>query len=100
MKSATKFTEKNIYTVSSAFKNEGRDYKKIACDKEDLILRELNWQKRGLYETATGYGNKLTTRYMINFEGRDYRVYCRIFSNSGTCYIVTKKFGEIVIDAI
>lgn len=76
------------------------DYKKIACDKQDLSIRELNWQKRGFQETATGYGNKLTTRYVINFEGRNYRVYCRCFSNNGTRYIVTKKYGEIVIDAI
>jgi len=93
----TKFTEKNVYTVSSS---QYGDYKKIACDKQDLVISELDWQKRGFCETASGYGNKLTTRYMINFEKFNYRVYCRCFSNSGTCYIKTKKFGEIVIDAI
>jgi hypothetical protein len=100
MKSATKFTEKNIYVAEFPHMGKIVKYNKIYCDKEDLSINELSWQKRGMQETATGYGNKLTTRYMVNFEGRDYRVYSRCFSNNGTCYIITKKHGEIVIDSI
>lgn len=96
----TKFTNENIYTTQFTFAGEPHGYKKINCDREDLIVDELYMHKNNLQETASGYGNKLTTRYKINFNGRNYRVYCRCFSNSGTCYIVTKSHGEIVIDAI
>jgi hypothetical protein len=92
----TKFTKQNIVEI----KNNSYSYKKINCDKEDLIISELDWQKRGLQQTASGYGTKLTTRYFINFENFNYRVYCRCFSNIGTCYIKTKNYGEIVIDAL
>ena len=37
--------------------------------------------------TATGYGRKIPTRQMIKVNGKWRRVYCCIFSNSGTCYI-------------
>ena len=94
----TKFTVQNVVEVKSSLSNSS--YKKINCDKEDLIISQLDWQKRGLQETASGYGSKLTTQYYINFEGFNYRVYCRCFSNSETYYIKTKKYGEIIIDAL
>jgi len=107
----TKFTSANLVTIKGSqriIKTENMadavsyypDYKKINCDKEDLIISQLDWQKRGLQQTASGYGSKLTTQYYINFEGFNYRVYCRCFSNVGTCYIKTKRFGEIIIDAL
>jgi len=94
----TKFTVQNVVEVKSSLSNSS--YKKINCDKEDLIISQLDWQKRGLQQTASGYSSKLTTQYYINFEGFNYRVYCRCFSNIGTCYIKTKKYGEIIIDAL
>lgn len=45
------------------------------------------WQKRGLSYTATGYGRRIPTRFKVKVNGRWHRVYCCIFSNSGTCYI-------------
>lgn len=53
----------------------------------DLIERPLTWQERGLTYTATGYGARIPTRYMVRFNGKLRRVYCRIYSNVGTCYI-------------
>lgn len=47
----------------------------------------LWWQEKGLQQTATGYGRKLTTPYMVQWEGRWRRVYCCQFSNAGTLYI-------------
>lgn len=44
---------------------------------------------QGLSYTATGYGNRIPTRNMVFFNGSWRRVYCRIFSNIGTCYIGT-----------
>jgi len=48
-------------------------------------------------ETSTGYGRKLTTQYMIKHNNRLKRIYCCIFSNSGTLYILNKK-DWIIID--
>lgn len=55
--------------------------------KEDL----LDWQKRGLRETASGYGSKLTTTYKVLYNDRWFRVYCTIFSNCGTLWIKSKN---------
>ena len=37
--------------------------------------------------SATGYGARIPTRYMVKFNGKWRRVYCAIFSNVGTTYI-------------
>jgi len=55
------------------------------------------WQLKGLSYTATGYGNKIPTYYMVKHNGRMKRVYCRIFANIGTCYIVSNG-RELIID--
>lgn len=50
-------------------------------------------------QSASGYGGKIPTDYMIHFDGdpanRWYRVYTMIYSNSGTCYV--KRKGEMLI---
>lgn len=70
---------------------------RLHADREDLIEDFPAWMKRGLQQTASGYGRKLNTGYKISFEGRKYRLYCHIFSNSGTTYFTTKKHGQIVV---
>jgi hypothetical protein len=52
-------------------------------------VEPLWWQKAGLNYTASGYGSKIPTRYMVRLPGskRWRRVYCAIFSNSGPCYV-------------
>ena len=47
----------------------------------------LPWQTAGLSYTATGYGKRIPMQRMVRFNGRWRRVYCYIFSTSGTCYI-------------
>jgi hypothetical protein len=59
------------------------DYK-----EEDLIERPLWWQKQGLQYTASGYGSKIPTSKMLRIGKRLYRVYCMIYANAGSCYIV------------
>ena len=44
--------------------------------------------ERGLSFTASGYGERIPTMTMVWHEGCWRRVYCRIFSNIGTCYII------------
>ena len=41
------------------------------------------------------YGDKIPTQYMVFIDNKWRRVYCRVYSNSGTCYVLIK--GELVI---
>lgn len=49
-------------------------------------------------QTATGYGDRIPCGFLARVEtgGKFYRVYCRIFSNIGTCYIVKNGKRYIV----
>ena len=55
-----------------------------------VLYRPLEWHLKGLQQTATGYGKKLTTPYKAEYNGKLYRVYCCCFSNNGTLYIQSK----------
>lgn len=57
----------------------------------------LEWQKKGLMYTRTGYGKKIPTQYKANYNNRWYRVYCTIYSNVGTCWIQSKG-KQLVVD--
>lgn len=49
--------------------------------------RQLEWQRRGLQYTATGYGTKIPTSKVIRWsDGKVRRVYCDVYSNAGSCY--------------
>lgn len=56
-------------------------------ERVEVKEKVLWWQERGLMYTATGYGSKIPTRYMVQSGGKWRRVYCCIFSNIGTLYI-------------
>lgn len=57
-----------------------------------ITINKLWWQKRGLQQTATGYGRKLTTEYMLHLPDspKPYRVYAICFSNTASFYILRK----------
>jgi len=61
-----------------------------------VTIKQLWWQKQGLMQTATGYGRKLLTDYMLSIPGaaRPYRVYAICFSNCASHYILRK--GEML----
>jgi hypothetical protein len=65
--------------------------KTIYTDEKDFIDAPMWYHKKGLMQTATGYGRKLNTGKKYLYNGRYYRVYCCIHSNSGTNYIIVKK---------
>ena len=48
----------------------------------------LWWHERGLSYTATGYGAKIPTAYTVKYNGKTRRVYCTVYSNSGTCWVI------------
>lgn len=58
----------------------------------------LEWQKRGLMYTSTGYGRRIPTTYMVKHNNRWKRVYCCIYSNSGTCYIEQDRKPVATVD--
>lgn len=55
--------------------------------------KPLWWQEAGLSYTASGYGSRIPTRYMVKLNGRWRRVYCIVYSNSGTLFL-GRSFDE------
>ena len=66
------------------------DFPRLFASQGDLIDAPLDWQRRGLSQTASGYGAKLTTSRKISFDGKLYRVYCTCYGNAGSCWFVAK----------
>lgn len=64
--------------------------------KAEIIERPLPWQSQGLQQTATGYGRKLTTPYMVRVGRYWRRVYNTCFSNSGTLWIQEGDHKRVV----
>ena len=57
---------------------------------EDLCARPLPWQRRGLQQTASGYGAKLTSQYKLSFNGKLYRIYHSCYGNASSAWFVAK----------
>lgn len=53
----------------------------------NVKTKRLPWQNMCLSFTASGYGKRIPTEYMVQFNDKWRRVYCYIFSNIGTLYI-------------
>ncbi len=63
----------------------------------ELVRHEpLDWQNKGLTYTRTGYGAKIPTQYKIFHAEKWRRVYCVIFSNIGSLYIMQGKEKIII----
>lgn len=69
--------------------------KYINIDESERVYAPLWWHERGLSQTASGYGAKLTSSYKVPYNGRLYRVYMAQYSNAGTAYIIVK--GEKIV---
>lgn len=78
-----------MFTLADLTKPDS-EFPHIYVDEPDFVIKRTWWQDRGLMQTSSGYGKKLMTDKMIYFEGRLRRVYCTLFSNSGSCWIVYK----------
>jgi len=70
---------------------------RINLDDYEVKTELLWWQKKGLMYTSTGYGRKIPTDRMVKYNNRWHRIYCCIYSNVGTCYIVSKG-KRIIVD--
>jgi hypothetical protein len=62
----------------------------------EVIQKLTPWQERGYSYSSTGYGRKIPTSVVVKIANRYYRVYCCVFSNIGTCYIVKNKENYII----
>ena len=63
----------------------------------ELIERPLWWHKRGLQQTSSGYGGKLTSSRCAKLEdGRIRRVYVSCWSNAGTAWIMLDGKRRII----
>lgn len=60
----------------------------------------LWWHGKGLSYTATGYGRKIPTRYMVRIRNRWRRVYACQLGNAGTCYIGKPDAWEYIVQDI
>lgn len=59
-----------------------------ASDFYTPIYAPLEWQRQGLQKTATGYGTKIPTSYMLDYQGKRRRIYVDQYSNAGRTYIM------------
>jgi hypothetical protein len=71
----------------------------LTVEAEDVKISPLWWQERGLSYTASGYGKRIPTTYMVKWRNKWRRVYCCIYSNIGKLYIgrLGSDFCPIVI---
>lgn len=53
----------------------------------DVKVNPLFHHVHNLSYTASGYGKRIPTQYMVKFNGKWRRVYCKVYSNNGTLYI-------------
>lgn len=67
-----------------------RGYPRIYASYTDLLHCPLVWQKHGLQQTASGYGQKLTTEHKISFCDKLYRLYCTQYGNAGSVWFTAK----------
>jgi hypothetical protein len=57
-------------------------------DPYEIIDKPLSWQTKGLQQTATGYGSKLTSTRCVKFpDGKTRRIYITCYGNAGSAWI-------------
>lgn len=85
------------YLPDGGIKTAPRCNEPVECKRAPMawhLIPRLTW-------TASGYGERIPTEYMVKWCGRWRRVYCRvychIFSNVGTLYIGRGK-ERIIVD--
>ncbi len=82
-------------TVKSG-QNQGQ-LVRLSIGSTAIMRKPMPHHKLGLSYTATGYGSKIPTEYMVKtIDNKWRRVYCCIFSNSGTLYVMHGKEKTIV----
>jgi hypothetical protein len=78
-------------------RNPDHTLMRIGVSPHDIKTKLLPWQTADLTYTATGYGAKIPTFHMIRICNVWRRVYCCIYSNVGTLYVILGG-SKIVVD--
>lgn len=73
-------------------------YDSYLTQSVDVKECPLWWQVKGLSFTASGYGVRIPTSYMIKWLGRWRRVYACQISNSGSLYIGKSFDPQLTVD--
>lgn len=64
---------------------------------DDEHVTEVRITRAPIHRSATGYGRKIPTQYMLRITGRWHRVYMMQYSNSGTAY-VRKGGADLILE--
>lgn len=67
------------------------------ANPEEVQVKLLWWQEKGLQYTATGYGGKIPTGYVVKHNGKWRRVYLKVYSNIGTMFVMQGK-EKVIVD--
>ena len=63
----------------------------------DVKCKPMEHHRLGLSWTVSGYGSKIPTQYMVRTSGNRWRrVYCAVFSNIGTLYVIEQGLAYCV----
>jgi hypothetical protein len=70
-----------------AYLQHGKAGEPMATESVPVKESPLYAHIHNLSYTASGYGSRIPTAYMVQVGNRWRRVYCAIYSNNGTLYI-------------
>jgi hypothetical protein len=70
-----------------AYLQHGKAGEPMRTESVEVKSKPLWWQLNNISFTASGYGSRIPTTFMVKVDGRWRRVYCAIFSNVGTLFI-------------
>lgn len=85
-------------TKLTAYLQHGRAGEPMSTESVEAKESPMPHHAAGLSWTATGYGERIPTTYMVRVEGRWRRVYCYLISNSGTLFIGRNLRTGTVVD--
>ena len=75
---------------------EWADGPNLQLDGCEIKTDLLEWQRLGLRYTASGYGPMFPTARKVWYHGKWRRIYCSIWGNSGTYWIIVDGDKRIV----
>jgi hypothetical protein len=84
--------------MKTAFLHFGGAFVGMPSGPFTTIQADLIETKQPIDRNVSGYGSKRPLPYKVKNEGRFYRVYCCIYGNSGTCYIMSKGKAIATVD--
>ena len=75
--------------VKFYLQHANKDNRCFRTERVEHKTEPMRHHKLGLSYTKTGYGAKIPTQYMVKYNNRWHRVYCAVYGNTGSAYIVS-----------